>query len=297
MVLKKNISLYVGVGIFLCMVVWFSFGILQMKGQQMEKTVRNGSRLLVAKYKYTFSFPFATEPLMTYGTIEHGTLIAFHYPKVYDLPTNKKPILISRCVGQPGDTIVIKNKNLFVDGDRVEEPNTIQKKYRMFCKKGDFDEDFYRDYNITQGGQVNDAGLFDFPLTKDQVDRLENDERVSGLRLLKKKTKLDQAIFPVSPFYSFSIDDYGPVKVPQKGWTVPINIRNIDLYKQIIEHYEGNQLEVRKGKVFINGEEAFSYTFKSNYYFVLDDNRDYANDSRSWGFLPANHVMGSVLDL
>jgi signal peptidase I len=266
-----------------------------MKGQSMENTIQNNQLIYIAKYKFGIKIPFIEKPILTLTGPENKEVVAFHYPKIYDKKLSQKPVMVSRCIGQPGDTLQIVKKEIFLNSKPIVDIPTIQLKYRLFSEKGDLTDDFLNEYSITQGGKVNEVGLYDFPLTEDQAKVLEKDNRISGLRILRDKPGDLADIFPFSGYYAFSADDFGPVKIPQQGWTVSINKRNIDLYKQIISVYENNTLRIVSDKVFINGEEAFSYTFKNDYYFVLDDNRDYADDSRFWGFLPADHLYGMVI--
>ncbi len=297
MKLKKAVLWLLAISLFIIL-FGISFGFEKMKGQTMEKYLRNDQTLIILKFRFGIRLPFSEKTLFQTSLPAHHEVVAFNNPLLQDVPVNQKPIRISRCIGLPGDTLQIREKEVLINRKQPNDPETVQRKYRMFIAGHENQKILMEKYNISQGGKINDVGLYDFPLTKKQASEIQNDSLVSGFRLLKSKEEaVKSQIFPTDPYYAFTIDNYGPVVVPQKGWTVPVNIRNIGLYKRIIHQYEGNNLTTTYDKVYINGEEAFSYTFKENYIFVLDDNRDYGDDSRNWGFLPTDHLIGKVTGL
>jgi signal peptidase I len=279
----------------------------------MEKTVLKGEYIFVNKLTYgarmpvtLLSLPFSpsiytdivTLPYLRIpgiGKINHCDIIVFNYPLQFDPPIDKKEVMISRCVGLPGDTVRITNKNIFVNNKFTGCSNLKQFNFRIVAKNGKISDFFMKKYEITQGGIVSDIGIYDFPLDSVKLEKVKHDENVRYIRELKDfQGEGAHFIFPVGNFYAFNKDYFGAVIIPYKGQVIKLNAKTLEMYKTLIVEYEKNKLEIKNHKVYINNIPQTTYIIKDNYYFVVDDNRDNAKDSRYWGFLPESHIIGKA---
>ena len=264
----------------------------------MEASLFKGDLLFINKFTVGLNIPFTSNRIFQNIEISENDIITFHYPKLFDVPLRKKDIMVSRCVALPGDTFQIVNRNLVLDNSEKSYLDSAQFKYRISSKKSELSHNFFKQYGVIQYLKIHEAGLYDIASTKEKAHSIRGDKRIQNVRLLnRKKDKASSVIFPANQYYSFTKDNFGPVVVPYSGWNVPLNYRNIGLYKRVIEQYENNTILVRNDLVYLNSVLIDNYTFKKNYYFVLDDNRDYAHDSRHWGFLPEDHIIGVVIDI
>lgn len=205
-------------------------------------------------------------------------------------PVDKKENYIKRCMGLPGDKLEIRDRVVYVNDQPAKTYPHQQYTYQVTTKGFGISDEFLEENDIDTDPYGN---LF---LENDQVDMVKNLSGVVAVTpLYYPKGLAEPEVFPQdSAHYKWNRDNYGPFTIPKAGVTVSLTPENIALYRRVIRNYEGNTLEEKDNKIFINGKEVSSYTFKMDYYWMMGDNRHNSLDSRYWGFVPIDHIVGKA---
>ncbi|WP_430812861.1 MULTISPECIES: signal peptidase I [unclassified Carboxylicivirga] len=304
----------------------FGISFYTLRSSSMHPTYQNNELIIINKMAYgPACHPNTVKDyrrLKGFTTMKHGDVIAFHFPeadtsfidfdgedyhyikrqyqntKTYNrlldaaityTPVTKRKAFIKRLIALPGDTLRIINGDYKVNGHKMPLNQHMVAQYTINTETP-----------ADTLSKIRRAAITHFKDKQEMIAGIQGrviDQHHWGSYLNRREDVLNMPniyVFPFQAAYLWNASYLGPIILPTKGKTVQLTPTNLALYSRIIEAYEENQLQLKEGTIYINGKASNEYTFRMNYYWVAGDNQKHSFDSRYWGFVPENHIIGRV---
>ncbi len=291
------------------------FDLFRIPTPSMEKNLLVGDYLFVSKLHYGTRLPvtlgvpltsiylpgvkFPITRLPGFAEVERGDPIVFNYPPD-ELPIDRKAHYIKRVIGMPGETIAVRDKTVYVNGEPLPLGRGMQQYWLVHKQDARYQLSGVRlrELGVSEVQSTRDATVVRMLTTRSAIGEINNwpwVEKVEPYIIPQNAADYyDDMLYPEGRPYT--PDNYGPLPIPEQGQTVKLTMQNWPVFRPVIERFEGHTATQMNDSTFVvDGAPATEYTFEQDYFFVMGDNRDNSQDSRFWGYVPMNHVVGKAI--